>query len=61
MKQEYYPQSQNSLEELIKNQFAEWCLRNGLQVPDNPAELLNNETLTSDQKQYVWSVLELLS
>ena len=61
MKQGFLPTSQASFKELIKDQFEEWCVRNGLQIPDNPLELLNDEGLTAAQKQYVWSVLEFLN
>ncbi len=49
-----------SSRELIKRQFHEWCERHNLQIPDRPAELLNDETLTAAQRAYVWSVLEFL-
>ena len=61
MKQAFSSSSQASLKGLIKDHFAEWCRRNGLQIPDNPSDLLNEEGLTAAQKQYVWSVLEFLS
>jgi len=61
MKQGFFPTSKASSKKLIRDQFEEWCLRNGVQVPVNPSELLNDEELTAVQKQYIWCVLELLN
>lgn len=47
--------------EAIRDNFSEWCRRNRFRVPDNPLELLNGEKLTAAQREYVWSVIDLLS
>lgn len=49
-----------SFKELIRSQLSEWCVRHNLQIPERPAELLNDENLTAAQRAYDWSVLELL-
>jgi len=60
MKQDTIQNTRVSIKELIRDQFYEWCSRHSLQVPDRPAELLNDENLTAAQREYVWSVLEFL-
>jgi hypothetical protein len=44
----------------IKHHFREWCLRNNIESLENPEQLLNDETLTSAQRNYIWSVIEFI-
>lgn len=60
MKKDNIQNARVPIKELIRGQFHEWCSRHSLQVPDRPAELLNDENLTAAQREYVWSVLEFL-
>ncbi len=60
MKKDSVQVARVTFKERIRRQFDEWCVRHSFQVPDRPAELLNDENLTAEQREYVWSVLEFL-
>jgi len=47
-----------SFREHITSQFNEWCVRHNVQIPDRPAELLNDENLTAAQRAYINSIIE---
>lgn len=61
MKKIIVPRERTLIKEPINKQFKEWCMRNNLEVPDNPSELLNDGSLNASQKEYIWSVVYLLS
>jgi hypothetical protein len=49
-----------SNKETITHHFHEWCLRNNIEVPENPLQLLNDKTLTLPQRNYIWSIIEFI-
>lgn len=46
--------------EAIKHHFLEWCLRNNIEFPEHPEQLLNDERLTLVQRNYIWSVISFI-
>jgi len=49
-----------SNKESIKHHFHEWCQRNNIEVPEKTIQLLNDNTLTLPQRNYIWSVIEFI-
>lgn len=56
---EHLNQIERNNQAIIERQFTAWCLNKNL-LPGDPAEMLNNERLSAQERGYIESIMYLM-